>query len=135
MIKKIQYDKIGIISSSLCMIHCMGTPFIFIAKACTTTCCSNAPTWWLMIDYLFLIISFVAIYFTTTKELKSWINISFWTIWIFLLLATLDHSLRLSIFPNYFIYVPASLIIILHFCNLNFNICKNENCNQHNKHY
>ena len=57
MIKKIQYDKIGIISSSLCMIHCMGTPFIFIAKACTTTCCSNAPTWWLMIDYLFLIIS------------------------------------------------------------------------------
>ena len=98
MIKRIQYDKIGIISSSLCMIHCMGTPFIFIAKACTTTCCSNAPTWWLMIDYLFLIISFVAIYFTTTKELKSWIIISFWTIWRFLLLATLDHSFILSIF-------------------------------------
>ena len=102
MIKKIQYDKIGIISSSLCMIHCMGTPFIFIAKACTTTCCSNAPTWWLMIDYLFLIISFVAIYFTTTKELKSWINISFWTICPRLILknhSMYESHLQTSCFP------------------------------------
>ncbi|MBH83795.1 MAG: hypothetical protein CMP70_03885 [Flavobacteriales bacterium] len=129
MIKNIQFDKIGIISSSLCMIHCIGTPFIFIAKACTTTCCSNAPTWWIMIDYLFLIISFVAIYFTTYEETISWLKISFWTTWIFLLLATLEHSFSLSIFPNYFIYFPASLIIILHFYNLNFNVCKNENCN------
>ena len=44
---ELHYDKIGIISSSLCMIHCLGTPFIFVAKACSATCCSDAPTWWL----------------------------------------------------------------------------------------
>ena len=71
---QLHYDKIGIISSSLCMIHCIGTPFIFIAKACSVTCCSEAPTWWLMIDYLFLIISFIAIYYTTRKPTKSWLN-------------------------------------------------------------
>ena len=57
------FDSIGIIASTLCAIHCIATPFIFIVKACTATCCSDAPSWWLMIDYLFLIISFLAIFF------------------------------------------------------------------------
>ena len=52
----IPLDSIGIIASTLCTIHCIVTQFIFIARACTATCCSDAPLWWLMIDYLFLII-------------------------------------------------------------------------------
>ena len=48
-------DNIGIIASSLCMIHCIGTPFLFIAKACSVSCCSDVPIWWQLIDYFFLI--------------------------------------------------------------------------------
>lgn len=125
---ELDYDKIGIISSSLCMFHCIGTPFIFIAKACSATCCSDAPTWWLMIDYLFLIISFIAIYFTTRKATKSWLNVSFWIAWAVLLFATLEHSLSLSIVPKYFIYIPALAVVILHIYNLKLNKCENENC-------
>ena len=96
---ELHYDKIGIISSSLCMIHCIGTPFIFIAKACSATCCSDAPTWWLMIDYLFLFISFVAIYFTTRKPTKPWLNVFFWIAWVVLLFATLEIvEISISIF-------------------------------------
>ena len=47
------YDNVGIIASTLCMIHCIGTPFIFIAKACSATCCSEAPLWWIMITIYF----------------------------------------------------------------------------------
>ena len=54
------YDNLGIIASTLCMIHCIGTPFLFIAKACSTTCCADAPLWWKAIDYAFLIVSGVA---------------------------------------------------------------------------
>ncbi len=125
---ELHYDKIGIISSSLCMIHCIGTPFIFIAKACSATCCSDAPIWWLMIDYLFLIISFVAIYFTTRKPTKPWLNVFFWIAWVVLLFATLEHSFSLSIVPKYFIYIPALTVVALHFYNLKFNKCENENC-------
>ena len=53
------YDKIGVISSTLCMIHCIITPFIFLAKACSISCCSDGPVLWQIIDYLFLGISFL----------------------------------------------------------------------------
>ena len=57
------FDSIGIIAFTLCGIHCISTPFLFIAKACTATCCSDAPSWCLLIDYFFLLISFLAIFF------------------------------------------------------------------------
>ena len=124
----LHYDKIGIISSSLCMVHCIGTPFIFIAKACSVTCCSDVPIWWLMIDYLFLIISFTAIYFITRKPLKLWLKASFWIAWIILLFATLEHSFALAIVPKHFIYLPALSVVVLHFYNLKFNNCNNDKC-------
>ena len=125
---ELYYDKIGIISSSLCMIHCIGTPFIFIAKACSATCCSDAPTWWLMIDYLFLIISFISYLFYNQKTNKALAKYLFWIAWVVLLFATLEHSLILSIFPKNFIYIPASTVVALHLYNLRLNKCEDENC-------
>jgi len=60
---KIHSDIIGIWSSGLCLIHCLATPFLFIAKSCSHTCCAASPTWWGTIDFIFLVISFIAIYF------------------------------------------------------------------------
>ena len=67
-------DSIGIIASTLCGIHCIATPFLFIAKACTASCCSEAPVWWVMIDYLFLIISYLAIYFIRNSINTKWLK-------------------------------------------------------------
>lgn len=52
MILKINADTFGIISGSLCLVHCVATPFLFIARACTDTCCSSTPVWWQLVDYL-----------------------------------------------------------------------------------
>jgi hypothetical protein len=50
----IKSDWLGIASASLCVVHCLFTPFlIFIA--------SNL-SWWHEVSYLFLIISFFAAY-------------------------------------------------------------------------
>lgn len=124
----LSYDSLGIMSSTLCMIHCIGTPFIFFAKACSATCCSDAPVWWLMIDYLFLIISFCAIYFTINQSTAQWLKISFWIAWITLLTTILLHSFSISILPTYFNYIPALAVVILHFYNMKFSSCQNENC-------
>jgi hypothetical protein len=121
-------DNVGIIASALCMIHCIGTPFLFIAKACTTTCCSEAPLWWQIIDYFFLIISFLAIYFVTQKISLTWIKIVFWSSWIILLLTILNHTFQTFEMPTNFIYLPASTIIILHFYNLKFCKCSEDSC-------
>ena len=122
------YDSVGIIASTLCMIHCIGTPFIFIAKACSATCCSEAPLWWVVIDYVFLCISFIAIYFISKNLKISWLKNAFWISWFVLLFTILNHSLQIANIHKNFIYIPAFSIIALHFYNLQFCKCKNESC-------
>ena len=124
----ISYDSVGIIASTLCAIHCIATPFLFIAKACTATCCSEAPSWWLMIDYIFLAVSFFAIYFINKNLTIKWLKFSFWITWVVLLFTIANHTTNLLPIPKNFIYIPSSLIIILHFYNLKFCKCQNEDC-------
>ena len=124
----LSFDSIGIIASTLCAIHCIITPFIFIAKACTSICCANAPTWWVMIDYIFLFISFLAIFFISKNLTVEWLKISFWLSWIVLLFTILNHSFDILYLPQNFIYIPSFLIIVLHFYNLKFGKCEKETC-------
>ena len=124
----LSFDSIGIIASTLCAIHCIITPFIFIAKACTSICCANAPTWWVMIDYIFLFISFLAIFFISKNLTVEQLKISFWLSWIVLLFTILNHSFDILYLPQNFIYIPSFLIIVLHFYNLKFCKCEKETC-------
>ena len=105
----LSHDSIGIIASSLCMIHCIGTPFLFIAKACSTACCADTPLWWQAIDYIFLFISFIAIYYTTKNTSNKWIAPSLWLSWFILSLTILNHSFQLINLPNNFIYFPCRI--------------------------
>ena len=122
------FDSIGIIASTLCTIHCIVTPFIFIAKACTATCCSDAPSWWLMIDYIFLIISFLAIFFISKNLTIKWLQTAFWVSWSLLLFSISNHSIEIVQLHKNFIYIPSGAIIILHFYNMQFCKCQNETC-------
>ena len=124
----IKYDSIGIIASSLCMIHCIITPFIFVAKACTEVCCSETPVWWQMIDYAFLIISFLAIYYITKKNKSIWFKVLFWLPWAILFLTLLNHSFVFFHMHKNFIYIPAFTIVILHLYNLKYGKCQDDKC-------
>tara|TARA_B100000900_G_C20597404_1_gene723998 strand:+ start:2935 stop:3333 length:399 start_codon:yes stop_codon:yes gene_type:complete len=124
----VQLDSVGIVAGTLCMIHCIATPFLFIAKACSSVCCADTPLWWELIDYAFLIISFIAIYFITKKSTLSWIKITFWISWFLLLLTLLNHTFMIIPTSKYLIYIPASAIIILHFYNLKFCKCSTDSC-------
>ena len=121
-------DRIGIIASFLCTIHCIATPFLFIAKACSVTCCAEAPLWWVMIDYVFLIVSFVAIYYTNKNSSIRWLKSFLWISWFLLLITILNHSIGFIYLPENFIYIPAFSIILLHLYNLKFCKCEDETC-------
>ena len=127
------FDTIGIIAGSLCTIHCIATPFLFIAKACSTACCAEAPAWWIMIDYLFLFISFIAIFFVSRVLNIKWLKFSFWISWSLLLFSILDHSFAVSYLPQNFIYIPSFLIVALHFYNVKFCKCEDVTCCCQNK--
>ena len=58
-ILKQKSDLIGAIASFICMIHCLATPFLFIASACSKSCCAAAPKWWVWLDFVFLSLSWL----------------------------------------------------------------------------
>ena len=124
----IKADTYGIAASALCFVHCVATPFIFLAKACTISCCSEAPIWWQAIDYIFIVISFIAVLYASKHSRINWLRAGLWVSWFFLLFAMLHESLNLSYFGHYIIYIPAIALIILHFYNMKFCTCNNEHC-------
>ena len=79
-------DSIGALAVTLCLIHCLITPFIFVVQSCATSCCAEAPVWWLCFDYFFLTISFFSIRRSTQTSQSETIKYALWTCWVLLLL-------------------------------------------------
>lgn len=121
-------DNIGALASSLCMIHCFATPFIFIAQSCTATCCATAPVWWQWIDYLFLAISFFAIYQSTQTTTRKWVTYALWTSWITLCAIIVNERIVFVNLPKAVTYIVASALVILHLFNLKYCKCKTDTC-------
>ena len=128
IITTVKTDKVGIIASALCMIHCIGTPFLFLAKSCSASCCEASPNWWSSLDFLFLLISFFAIYQSSKNYTKKWIKYAMWTSWAFLLALILNEKSHQISIPEYAIYFPALSLVILHFYNLKYCQCKTDTC-------
>ena len=121
-------DNIGAIASTLCLIHCIATPILFIAQTCSITCCSATPIWWRSIDYFFLIISFFAIYRSTKTTTSNWIKPALWLSWFMLFIIIINEKMAWFNFPESLIYVPALILIALHLYNRKYCQCKTTNC-------
>jgi len=128
MFLKTKSDTLGAISSTLCLLHCIATPFIFIVQSCSVTCCNDTPTWWRFIDYFFLVISFFAIYNATKTTTNNWIKPSLWGSWFLLFLVIVNEKLNWIPLHQNFIYFPALTLISLHTYNLKYCQCNTYKC-------
>ena len=108
---KIKNDFVGAFTGLTCMIHCMATPFIFVTKVCATTGCLETPFWWQVIDYFFILISFVVIWRVTKNSNNNILRIAFWFSWIILFLSILNEKLEMFPLSEAFIYLPSLTII------------------------
>lgn len=120
-------DTLGVLSSTLCLIHCISSPFIFTAIIVSHHCCSQSPSWWKWFDLLFLIISLLAVKYSIKKSTKTWIKIGLISSWIGLLFIVANSFLNWIHLPFYLTYTPPILLIILHLRNKKCNQCE---CNQ-----
>jgi hypothetical protein len=125
---KINADIIGAGASTLCTIHCLATPFLFLASTCTKSCCSATPFWWLWIDYAFLLISFFAVYKSTRTTSKFWIKPTLWISWTALFtFIIIEHNLNLNL-SNIYKYSAALSLAGFHIYNMKYCKCKSEQC-------
>lgn len=122
MIQKLTYkeDLIGASASFLCLVHCLATPFVFLVKSSAAVCCSETPTWWQSIDYIFLVVAFFAVvHVTNNHRSKEWMKFSLVISWLGLLLVTLNSTYFLFHINNEIAYIPAISLICLHLYNSN----------------
>ena len=121
-------DTLGTAASSLCLIHCIATPFIFIAHAGSIACCDATPVWWKFLDYIFLAISFFAIYWSVKTTTIKWMKSGLWLSWIALLIVILNEKLELIPLAEAVIYIPAFALVILHLYNKKYSKCNTAKC-------
>ena len=119
-------DSFGVMAGILCMLHCATTPFLIFALAGSTI--SDAPLWWVNINYILLFFSFIAVLKSTqTTSLKK-IRPLFWISWILLSLLIINENFGWVEFPEYFTYLAVVFIIVLHLYNRRYCKCKTERC-------
>ena len=121
-------DTIGALSSFLCMIHCLATPFFFVATACSASCCSAAPSWWQWLDYFFLLVSFVAVRHSTVSTNSKLVEFGLWISWVCLLVFVLNAKFLWFYTSQNTKFIPAFSLIGLHLYNLKYCQCKTKEC-------
>tara|TARA_B100000900_G_C20085047_1_gene515594 strand:- start:93 stop:497 length:405 start_codon:yes stop_codon:yes gene_type:complete len=129
---KLNSDLIGASASTLCTVHCIATPFVFLASTCTKTCCISAPSWWMWLDYFFLLISLFSIIRSTKKTNKSWVKYTLWLSWAALFTFIFIEQNSFIKLSEYFKYTSALFLAVVHIYNLRYCQCKTEGCCENN---
>lgn len=126
-------DYLGAFSSGLCLIHCLATPFLFAAQSCSTkaSCCSSAPLSWSMIDFIFIGISFLAIFWTVKTTSKNWMKYALWMTWVISFIVIVNEKLVLFTMPTHSIYYSGLALIGLHLYNRRYCQCSDDSCCVH----
>ena len=125
-------DTLGTIVSTLCVMHCLATPLIFIAHTCPIDGYETSPSWWRNLDYIFLIISFLAVMRSAKNTSKSFMKLSLWLSWVTLFLLIINEKIQLISLPEIMTYVTALSLAVLHIYNMKYCQCKTNKCCIHN---
>lgn len=110
-------DFAGAFFSFLCLLHCILTPIIFIS-GCTAAAVSTGHLLWGSIDYVFIIISLIAAYFSSKKTSSNYIFYALWICWAILSFYLINEKIHLLELNEITLYISASYLAILHSYNL-----------------
>ena len=124
----IKPDIFGAIASSLCILHCLATPLLFITHVYGSFGSETVPFWWKNLDYLFLIVSFAAIYRSTQTTSIKFMKYALWAGWAILFSLILNEKMMWLNIPGIYNYTAAIGLSTLHIYNLKYCQCKDENC-------
>ncbi|WP_437823531.1 MerC domain-containing protein [Tenacibaculum mesophilum] len=129
MVLKQKSDTLGALSSGLCLVHCVFTPFLFVIQS-HATCCSHeaVPFWWKSLDVLFLVISFFAIQKSVQTTSKKWMQYALWITFLILFIIILNEYTQAMKLPEKSIYVPSLGLVFLHIYNRKYCQCANNTC-------
>jgi len=121
-------DKIGAVSSGLCMLHCFATPFLFLSQSTLIFISVDLTLTWFLINYIFLLISFIAIFYSVKNSSNRFIKVFLYLFWALLSGLIINESLGILSIPETATYLSSSSLICLHIYNLRYCRCDDEDC-------
>ncbi|MCI4667320.1 MAG: MerC domain-containing protein [Bacteroidia bacterium] len=124
--EKRKSDVLGATASGLCLIHCLATPFLFVAQAGVSGHHEASPAWWGAIDIILLVVSLAAVYWAVKKTSKQWIKIALILSWVFLAFLIFNEKFEGIHLAEAWIYVPTASLIVLHLYNRKYCYCDDE---------
>jgi len=121
-------DIIGVAASLLCLAHCIASPFLFIWYTSMTVIEKTSLWWWSILDLVFLIISFFAVYWSVKTTSKNWMQFILWGSWGALTLALINEKLSIIHLGEIAIYIPTISLMFFHVYNKKYCRCNDESC-------
>ena len=115
-------DLFGVLTCSMCLIHCISTPLILISFSSLNTKLSMSYSWWSNLDYVFLIISFLLVHISAQTTRIKIMKFFFWLSWFSLFLVIINEKTELYELSEYLIYLITTGLSLLHLFNLKY--CK-----------
>lgn len=107
-------DYIGITGSVLCLIHCLAAPVLVMTSSLLRDDTLRAG--FLSLDYIFIAVNIVAVYFATRSHTSSAIRTALWS---FLFLFAVGLLLEeVSPVFEYLAYAASTGLVISHLFNL-----------------
>ena len=119
-------DYIGAFAGILCIIHCIITPLLFLINAELAT---RQTLFALQLTgYVFLIISFFAVYRSALNTTNNIVKVLFFFFWGALLFLILNETFGTFRIPETLTFISAFSLSALHIYNLKYCQCKDETC-------
>ena len=118
--KKIDYsDWLGVAASALCTIHCALSPLFFVSKPVLASTFgpqmhTHGP--WASLDYVFLILSLLAVWYSSEHTRDSAIAWILWGAWATFAVGLFFEPLEWS-FGKILMYVGSIVLVIAHLKN------------------
>lgn len=123
-ISTIHPDYYGAFLSILCIVHCFATPFLFITQSYIMT----VPGWWQGLNFIFLALSFLAVYKTSQHSSSQIIKNLLFVTWGILTFLFLSEEFELFHLPEFIKYMTGLSLAGLHIYNKKYCQCVDDKC-------
>ena len=121
-------DYVGASASGLCLMHCIATPILFLSQASLISISNEMLFLWQSLNFLFLAISFIAIYYSVKNSSNSYVKILLFLSWLTLSSLILIELFEILSIAEFYTYIAAISLSILHIYNLNYCQCEDDSC-------
>ena len=121
-------DYIGASASGLCFIHCLATPILFLSQASLVSIGNEMLFLWQSLNFFFLTISAIAIYYSIKNSSSLYINTLLFLTWFILLCLIITEVFEIFSVPEFYTYITAISLSSLHIYNLQYCRCKDDDC-------